>query len=225
MRVVLLGKPGSGKGTQARRISEARGLAAVATGELIRQAIATGSAAGQAFRSYSDQRRLVPDALVLELITARLQREDCAHGFLLDGFPRTIAQAEALEAILVGRKQPLSCALSIEVPDEALVERAMGRRYCAHDGSSYHIKFAPPKQDGLCDRCSRPLQQRADDRADVVSARVAEYRTKTEPLAGFYSKRGLLRQVDGLGALDDVSRRIDQALAQGQRPNAGAVPG
>lgn len=212
MRVVLLGKPGSGKGTQTRRISEAQKIASVSTGDLIRHAIAADAPLGKEFKSYVDRGLLVPDALVLALFAERLSESDCALGFLLDGFPRTIAQAEALEQMLETRQQPLTCALNIEVPDSALVERAMGRRYCPRDGMSFHVKFAPPEKNGLCDACGTELKQRFDDKEDVVTARVAEYREKTEPLLAFYKDRKQLQQVEGLGTPAEVGGRIDSAL-------------
>jgi adenylate kinase len=212
MRVVLLGKPGSGKGTQTRRISESHKIASVSTGDLIRHAIASDVPLGKEFKSYVDQGLLVPDTLVLALFAERLSEADCAHGFLLDGFPRTIAQADALEDMLKKRQQPLTCALNIEVPDSALVERAMGRRYCPQDGMSYHIKFAPPKKSNVCDVCGTALKQRFDDKEDVVTARVAEYREKTEPLLAFYRARKQLQQVEGLGTPAEVGKRIDVAL-------------
>ena len=212
MRVVLLGKPGSGKGTQARRIAKAAAIPAVSTGDLIRSAIATGSELGKRFQGYTNRGLLVPDDLVLALIEERLNKSDCQGGFLLDGFPRTIAQAEALERWLVHQGTPLDATLNINVPDSALVERAVGRRFCPKDGNSYHVKFAPPQATGVCDACGTALEQRADDRADVVMARVAEYKGKTAPLLDFYAQRKLLVEVDGVGTPVEVGARIDQAL-------------
>lgn len=212
MRVVLLGKPGSGKGTQARRIAEAADIAVISTGELIRDSIRQGTEIGKEFRRYTDAGLLVPDQLVLDLFQQRLEKPDCAHGFLLDGFPRTLAQAEALEKMLVARAQPLTLALSIRVPDEVIIERAIGRRFCPKDKHSYHVSYAPPKVPDICDLCGSKLQQRADDKREVVLARVQEYNDKTAPLVDFYAARHILHDVDGLGTPEQVGMRVDAAL-------------
>ena len=188
-------------------------MPALSTGELMRQAVLEQTVVGQQFQGYLQRGALVPDQLVLSLIEARLAQADCRTGFLLDGFPRTLGQAEALEAWLLAHDAPLRCALYIEVPDTLLVERATGRRFCPNDGRVYHVKFAPAQQAGHCDQCGAALQQRNDDRAEVVAARIAEYQVKTAPLLGFYGGRGLLRSVDGVGAPDEVERRIAAALA------------
>lgn len=212
MRAVLLGRPGSGKGTQARRISSEQGIPAISTGDLFRQAVSEGSPLGTRFKGYLDKGMLVPDDLVLSLVSERLAQADCGQGFLLDGFPRTIAQAEALSDWLEREGKPLDAALNLQVPDAALVERAMGRRFCTSCGASFHVKFAAPKTEGVCDTCGGALAQRSDDRDDVVAARVQEYTQKTAPLLGFYRSRGVLLEVDGLGALQEVAARIDAAL-------------
>lgn len=212
MRVVLLGKPGSGKGTQAKQIARAGGIPSISTGDLIRSAIKGGSPLGQRFREFTDKGYLVPDELVLAIIEERLALPDCVNGFLLDGFPRTIPQAEALERWLQSRGRPLDATLNIQVPDSVLVERAVGRRFCPNDGSSFHVRFAPPRTTGVCDQCGGPLQQRPDDRADVVMARVGEYKEKTAPLLGFYQTRGVLLEVDGVGTPQEVGERIRVTL-------------
>jgi adenylate kinase len=212
MRLLLLGKPGSGKGTQAKRIARDESIPAISTGDLIRHAIATGGELGQRFKSFTDRGQLVPDELVLAMVEERLSESDCKMGFLLDGFPRTVPQAEALEAWLVEHDSPMRAAVKIAVPDEALVERAGGRRFCPRDGNSYHITFAPSRKDGVCDECGGTLEQRADDREEVVRARLSEYRAKTAPLISFYEQRGLLVTVDGLGTPDAVEARIEHVL-------------
>jgi adenylate kinase len=214
MRLVLLGKPGSGKGTQARRIAAMACIPAVSTGDLIRQAISTGSPLGRSFQAYTDKGLLVPDSLVLAIIEARFLEPDCAQGFLLDGFPRTLVQAEALEKWLADQHTPLEATVNINVPDSALIERATGRRLCKKCGASYHVRFAAPKTEGICDHCQTPLGQRSDDRADVVMARVAEYKEKTAPLMQFYRARKILHDIDGQGTPDEVSQRISAVLAQ-----------
>lgn len=213
MQLLLLGKPGSGKGTQSKRIAEDEGIPAISTGDLIREAIAEGTELGRRFKSYTDSGQLVPDELVVAMVEERLGHSDCAKGFLLDGFPRTVPQAEALETMLERLGKPLDVAVNITVPDSILVERATGRRVCKECGATYHVKFAPPAEAGQCDRCHRPtLVQRDDDREDVVRARVREYKEKTAPLLEFYDARGLLRQVDGVGTPSDVEQRIEEVL-------------
>ncbi len=212
MRLILLGKPGSGKGTQSKRIASDYGVPAISTGDLIRQAIATGSELGRKFKSFTDRGQLVPDDLVVQMVRERLGEADCKPGFLLDGFPRTLPQAEALEAMLAAMDRPLDAAVYITVDDGALVERASGRRYCSKDGSTYHVHFAPPKQAGHCDLCGSALLQRDDDRAEVVLARITEYRQKTEPLLDFYRARGVLHEVDGNGTPAEVAARIEARL-------------
>ena len=214
MRVVLLGKPGSGKGTQARRLAQAYQIAALSTGELMREAVLQGSGVGQQFKGYLARGELVPDELVLALIEERLQAPDCRSGFLLDGFPRTIVQGEALQAWLIRHGQPLLAALYIDVPDDLLVQRAVGRRFCPRDNLVYHVNFAPPRVVDVCNQCGSTLQQRNDDRAEVVEARVLEYQAKTEPLVQFYRAAGLLRQVDGVGSPDEVATRMESALGK-----------
>lgn len=213
MRVLLLGRPGSGKGTQARRMAAAHGVPAISTGDLFRQAVAEKTALGKKFQGYLDRGELVPDGLVLDLIGERLAAADCRRGFLLDGFPRTIAQADALSAWLEKSQNPLSCALYLKVPEAHLAERAMGRRFCSQCGASFHLRFHPPKHEGTCDACGGKLAQRSDDTEAVVRARAAEYAEKTLPLLQFYRERGLLREIDGLGSMDEVAGRIDDALA------------
>ena len=213
MRTVLLGRPGSGKGTQARRISHDRSVPAISTGDLFRRAVVEGTPVGKKFKGYLDAGLLVPDDLVLTAIAERLAEPDCAHGFLLDGFPRTIAQAEALGTWLAQAGTPLDAALNLFVPDATLIERALGRRFCLSCGASYHVRFAPPACAGICDACGGELAQRNDDKDEVVRARVGEYTEKTAPLLGFYRARKLLLEVDGLGGLLEVGERIDGALA------------
>lgn len=214
MRLIFLGKPGSGKGTQARRIAGHVRVPAVSTGELIRQAIAGGSPLGQQFASYTEQGLLVPDTLVLALIEERFAQPDCRSGFLLDGFPRTLVQARALDAWLAARKIPLDVTVNLRVPDSALIARADGRRMCMACGASFHVRFAQPKVEDRCDTCGQPLAQRADDHADVVLRRIGEYRDKTAPLLQFYQAQHLLRDVDGVGSPDEVTQRILAAIEQ-----------
>ena len=214
MRLVFLGKPGSGKGTQSKYIEREYRIPAISTGDLIRAAIREDTSLGQEFKSFTSRGALVPDELVVAIVVERLGDADCGEGFLLDGFPRTIPQAEALERILKERGTPLERVLNLSVPDELLTERAEGRRFCGGCGASFHVKFAAPKVEDTCDHCGAAgLYQREDDRAEVVGARVTEYNEKTAPLIGFYESRSLLAEVDGVGSLTDVQARIRAALA------------
>jgi len=213
MRLVFLGKPGSGKGTQSKFIEKEYSIPAISTGDLIRGAIKEDTPLGVEFKSYTSRGALVPDELVVAIVVERLGEEDCRDGFLLDGFPRTIPQAVALENILADQGLPLQSVLNLLVPDELLTERAHGRRFCGGCGASFHVKFAAPSVENTCDHCGLVgLHQREDDRADVVGARIEEYNTKTAPLIGFYAERDLLAEVDGVGSLVDVQNRIRGAL-------------
>ncbi|MEZ4272291.1 MAG: adenylate kinase [Myxococcota bacterium] len=212
LRLVVLGKPGSGKGTQSQRIAAQDGIPQVSTGDLIRRSIADVTPLGLKCKSFTDKGRLVPDEVVLGMVEERLAMEDCALGFVLDGFPRTLPQAKVLEDWMDSRGIPLSAAINIAVPDSVLVERAVGRRFCLSCGASFHVSFAPPRIEGVCDTCESILQQREDDRAEVVVARVKEYNSKTAPLTEFYRERSLLFEVDGVGSPESVENRIETVL-------------
>jgi adenylate kinase len=220
MRILLLGKPGSGKGTQSKHIASSRGIPAISTGDLIRQAIREGTELGVRFKSFTDRGLLVPDDLMIEMVAERLAKPDAKNGFLLDGFPRTVPQAEALERMLIDNATPLQAAVNLDVPDDILIERATGRRSCPKDGSSYHVSFKPPKKDMVCDLCGTALIQRPDDREEVVKARIEEYRTKTMPLQAFYQSRGILIDVDGVASPEQVEKRIESALKNTVRATA-----
>lgn len=211
MRIVLLGPPGAGKGTQAKLMLERTGMAHISTGDLLRAAAASGSTLGTAAKGYMDRGELVPDALVIDMIRERLASMGTAPSFMLDGFPRTVAQAEALESLLASRQCPLDHVVSLDVPRDELVHRLSGRRTCRQCNAMYHVQFDPPRVPGACDRCSGELYQREDDREDTIRARLGVYDRATAPLIAFYRGRGLLREVDGTGATGDV---LDRVLAR-----------
>ena len=212
MRLILLGKPGCGKGTQSVAIASRYEIPAVSTGDLIRAAIKDGTELGREFQGFTSKGALVPDRLVLDMVQERLDQADCTQGFLLDGFPRTVPQADALEAMLEAQGKPLDKVVYLDVPDEILVRRATGRRYCPKSGATYHIEFNPPTVDGICDVSGGPLLQREDDQEAVVVARLQEYGAKTAPLVEYYNSRGKLVKVDGVGEVADVQGRIYQSL-------------
>lgn len=212
MRIVLIGPPGAGKGTQARMLQEQFDIPQISTGDLLREAIKEETTLGKQARTYMDAGELVPDQLVTDMVAERLQRADCAKGFLLDGFPRTIAQAEALSENLKDGNQALNVALSIVVPKQDLIERLSGRWVCRNCGAMYHERFTPPKQSGKCDNCAGELYQRSDDKLETVTARLEVYERSTAPLVNFYEKNGLLQTVDGTGEPQEVFRRITKVL-------------
>lgn len=212
MRLVLLGPPGAGKGTQAVQIARAYGVPQIATGDIFRENVAAGTELGREAKGYMDAGDLVPDAVVIGMVSARLTQDDVLAGFVLDGFPRTVAQAQALEEVLANHGTPLDVVLRFDVPEPELVRRIVHRRSCPNDGSVYHLEFAPPKRDLRCDLCGAKLVQRPDDTEDVVRRRLEEYRTKTQQLEHFYAERGLLRDVEAQGDVDDVTRRTLEVL-------------
>jgi adenylate kinase len=213
MNVVLLGPPGAGKGTQAKLLGKARSLVQLSTGDMLRAAVASGSGLGRKAGDVMERGELVPDELVIGLIAERMDQDGKAPGFILDGFPRTIAQAEALDQLLAGRGKRLDAVVEMRVDDEALVKRITGRFACADCGEGYHDPFKMPKVPGVCDRCGgTEFVRRRDDTEEVVRARLMAYHTQTEPLIGYYGPQGKLRTVDGMADIDTVQEEIVEAL-------------
>lgn len=204
MNIILLGAPGAGKGTQAEVISNHLSIPTISTGNIIREALRSGTEMGLKAKSYMDAGELVPDEVVIGIIKDRLADDDCKNGFILDGFPRTIPQAEALDSMGVN----IDKVIDIEVPDENIVKRMSGRRVCADCGASYHLDYKKPKKDGVCDSCSGALVQRKDDHPDTVLARLNVYHTETEPLKDYYSKQGKLAVVQGQEEIKDTTALI-----------------
>ncbi len=214
VRVVMLGPPGAGKGTQAARISQAYDIPHVATGDIFRANVRRGTELGERAKQYMESGELVPDEVVVGMVRDRLQEEDAAEGFALDGFPRTIAQAQSLEEFLDEVDQPLDVVLRFDIDEEEIVRRVTGRRVCTECGANYHVEFSPPERDGTCDGCGRDLVQREDDTEEVVRNRLEVYRRETQPLELFYWQRGLLRDVDAVGTVDEVAERALGVLAE-----------
>ena len=210
MKLILLGAPGAGKGTQAERISEKFNIPAISTGEILRGAIKDGTELGKTAKSYMDSGALVPDEVVIGIIKEYLSSEKCANGYILDGFPRSIPQAEALDALGV----KLDAVLDIEVADEKIVERMSGRRVCPVCGASHHIKYNPPKKDGICDKCGNELQIRKDDAEETVKNRLDTYHKITEPLKEYYAGKGLLIIVEGQEEVEDTTALVNAALSR-----------
>ena len=214
VRSLFFGPPGSGKGTQAARFASARGLPHVSSGDLLRAAVASGSAIGREAKGFMDRGELVPDRLVLDLLFERLAGRDCASGFVLDGFPRTVGQAESVEARLGrGLTPALDLALRFALSDEALVERMSGRRSCARCGLTYHVRWNPPRSEGRCDRCGGELVRRLDDDPSVVRERLRVHRRDEAGLVDLYRRLGILRELDAGGSIDAVARALSAIAA------------
>jgi len=211
-RIVLLGPPGAGKGTQAKLMQEQTGMSHISTGDLLRAAIASGSPIGKEAHAYMERGELVPDALVISMIENRLARAGEDPSFILDGFPRTVGQADTLEQMLAAKHIPLDHVMNIEVPREDVVRRLSGRRTCDQCGTMFHVDFDPPRRAGVCDRCGGGLYQRDDDREETIRARLEVYDKATKPLATFYKSRGLLRDIDGTGTAAQVLERMRAQL-------------
>jgi len=210
--MIFLGKPGSGKGSQAKAITDRFVIPAISTGDLIRAAISGGTELGTRFKDYTSKGLLVPDELVLAMVEERLENPDCQKGFLLDGFPRTEPQADGLAVMLEKRGAPLNSVLYINVPDNILVERATGRRVCKDSGAVYHVSFKPPTVEGICDISGKALVHRDDDKEEVVIERLKEYDEKTAPLIEYYRAKGILHEIDGVGSFEEVEARISSVL-------------
>ena len=208
MNLIIMGAPGAGKGTQSELISQREGIPAISTGQIPRGAIKAGTELGVKAKSFMDAGALVPDEVVNGIIRDYLLSDDCRRGFILDGFPRTIAQAEALESMGVH----IDAVLSIEVSDEKIIRRMSGRRVC-ECGMSYHTEYLPPKEEGICDKCGKPLTIRNDDAAETVAKRLETYHAQTEPLLEFYDRRGLLIRVEGQEKVEDTTALVEKALA------------
>ncbi|MDN4593612.1 adenylate kinase [Polycladomyces subterraneus] len=208
MNMVLMGLPGAGKGTQAERIVAAFSVPHISTGDMFRQAVKEGTSLGLEAKSYMDQGQLVPDRVTIGIVRDRLGKDDCAEGFLLDGFPRTVPQAEALDELLKDMGRGLDHVIYIRVGEEELVKRLTGRRICRDCGATYHVVFAPPRQEGVCDRCGGELYQRDDDREETVAKRLQVNLEQTNHLLKYYESTGILRTIDGEQPIEQVTASI-----------------
>lgn len=214
MKIIMLGAPGAGKGTQAKMIAEKCGIPHISTGDIFRANIKNGTELGAKAKEYMDKGLLVPDELVCDLVVDRIQQADCEKGYILDGFPRTIPQAEALEAALNAIEQKLDYAIDIDVPDENIINRMSGRRACVGCGATYHVVFNPTNVEGKCDVCGESLILRDDDKPETVKKRLDVYHTQTQPLIDFYSARKVLVEVDGTQSMDKVFEDIMKILGE-----------
>ena len=212
MKIIMLGAPGAGKGTQAKMIAEKYQIPHVSTGDIFRANIKNGTELGKEAKKYMDQGQLVPDELTVKILLDRVAQADCANGYVLDGFPRTIPQAEVLDAALTKLGDKIDYAINVDVPDENIVRRMSGRRACLSCGATYHIEHIPPKKEGICDVCGQPLVLRDDDKPETVLNRLKVYHDQTQPLIDFYTAKGVLKSVDGTTPMKDVFAAIVSIL-------------
>ncbi len=212
MKIIMLGAPGAGKGTQAEKIAEKYGLPHISTGDIFRKNIKEGTELGKEAKGYMDKGALVPDELTVRMLLDRVSKSDCKEGYILDGFPRTIPQAEALDAELTKLGEKIDYAVDVEVPDENIVKRMSGRRACPKCQATYHLEFIPPKQEGVCDECGTGLVIRDDDKPETVQKRLSVYHEQTQPLIDFYGKKNVLHTVDGTQDVEDVFKAIKDIL-------------
>lgn len=214
MKIIMLGAPGAGKGTQAKMIADKYQVPHVSTGDIFRANIKEGTELGKEAKTYMDKGLLVPDELTVKILLDRVAKEDCKNGYVLDGFPRTIPQAEVLDKALSEMGDAIDFAIDVEVPDENIVRRMSGRRACLACGATYHIVHVPPKKEGICDRCGKELVLRDDDKPETVKNRLEVYHDQTQPLIDFYTKKGILKTVDGTQDMNDVFAAIVTILGE-----------
>lgn len=222
MQILFLGAPGAGKGTQCKRVAAELNLPHLSSGDLLREAVKAGTAAGATAKGFMDQGKLVPDEVLIDMFRDKLATPECKQGFILDGFPRNVAQAEALDKLLANIKKDLSCVIDLTVDFGKLKERITGRRLCANKECNYpyHLKFNAPKKENVCDLCGSELYQRSDDKEELVDARLKTYSEQTAPLIDYYGKRNLLKTIDGNGAADDIYHRIMEVLKTAKKVHA-----
>ena len=212
MRLIMLGAPGAGKGTQAKKIAEKYSIPHISTGDIFRANIKNGTELGKKAKTYMDQGLLVPDELDCDLVVDRVGQPDCEKGYVLDGFPRTIPQAESLDAALKAVGSKIDYAIDVDVPDENIISRMSGRRACLKCGATYHLKYAAPKKEGVCDTCGEALVLREDDKPETVQKRLNVYHEQTQPLIDYYTKAGILVTVDGTKDMEEVFQAITEIL-------------
>ncbi len=212
MKIIMLGAPGAGKGTQAKKIADKYQIPHISTGDIFRANIKNGTELGKKAKTYMDQGLLVPDELVVDLVVDRLAQEDCKNGCVLDGFPRTIPQAESLDAALAAKGETIDYAIDVDVPDENIINRMSGRRACVGCGATYHVVYAPTKEEGICDRCGEKLILRDDDKAETVKKRLDVYHEQTQPLIDYYTGKNVLKSVDGTKDMEEVFQAIVDIL-------------
>lgn len=219
MKLVMLGAPGAGKGTQAALISKKYSVPHISTGDILRDSVARKTELGMKAKAFMDAGELVPDQLVIDIVKERLGREDCGNGFILDGFPRTVTQAQVLQDVLKGMNRKLDAVLDIEVSEDELVRRLTQRRQCRNCGKIYHLTYNPPKDDSLCDKCGGEVYQRADDEETAIKKRLEEYRKKTQPLISYYQELDISKMIDGAKSTDEVFNDIEKVLEAEQYDN------